>query len=103
MPTSRPLFIHISTIQKALFFERLSLYLHAGIPIAVALSFLSKDAHSPSLFYITKALEENLLKGFPLSQGMMLFPRQFDTFSVGFIRAGESSGGLTETLARLSF
>jgi type IV pilus assembly protein PilC len=102
MKDSQPFFLHIRTEQKALFCKRLSLYLHAGIPIAQGLHFLSEDANSPSVLYIARKLEEHLRDGFPLSQGMMLFPKQFDAFTVGFVRAGESSGRLSETLERLS-
>jgi type IV pilus assembly protein PilC len=88
--------------QQLLFLKRLSLYLHAGVSVTLALSYLKDDAISRGAKQIYTELERTILQGLPLSRGLERYPRVFDTFTTGFIRIGEASGTLTETLERLS-
>jgi type IV pilus assembly protein PilC len=88
--------------QKTLLFRRLALYLNAGVPIVLALSFITEDTVSKKSREILKALEKSVATGQPLSAGLMQFPKQFDQFTVGFVYIGETSGNLSETLERLA-
>ncbi len=97
-----PLFLHFNSQQQILFTRRLALYLHSGIPIARALGHLQEDVPSPSAAHIFAAIEQIIAMGLPLSQGLSTFPQIFDSFVVGFIRTGEASGTLPETLERLA-
>jgi type IV pilus assembly protein PilC len=98
---SLPQFLRFSIGQQALFTRRLSLYLHSGIPISHALAFIRDDATSKSITHILTILGETVASGIPLSEGLRKFPKQFSAFTVGFVQAGEASGTLSGTLARL--
>ena len=102
MSNPRPIFISFNTAQQAEFIRRLALYLRAGIPITRALIFIIADTKSTTTRYLLSSLERTITSGLPLSRALAVFPKHFDTFSVGFINAGEASGTLAETLERLA-
>ena len=99
---TRPRFLRFNTTEHMLFVRRLSLYLESGVPISEALHLLSEDTQSMSALYIFRQLVETVDSGLPLSQGLSLFPKQFDVFSIGFIHVGEVTGSLSVSLERLA-
>ena len=101
-PPRKPRFIRFNTTQQALFARRLALYLRSGIPITQALSFMSEDAASRSSRYLFGVLLQVIETGQRLSSALAQFPKQFDSFAIGFVSVGETSGNLSETLERLA-
>jgi type IV pilus assembly protein PilC len=90
----------LTVTQQMLLARRLAIYLRSGITINSGLLFILEDARSEAA-RILSVLESTVASGQSLSQGLSLFP-SFDTFSIGFVRAGETSGTLSETLERLA-
>jgi type IV pilus assembly protein PilC len=95
-------FSKLSLVQQVLFAKRLALYLQAGISIVEALEYLQHDAQSAAAKILYQHLKETVLRGMPLSVGLEPYSSTFDAFTIGFIRVGESSGTLSQTLERLA-
>ncbi len=92
----------MNTRDKILLFERLSLYLSAGMPILGAIASLRQSAKRASTRAVLVACEDSLQRGHPLSEGLAATPRTFDAFTIGLIAAGESSGNLASSLKRIA-
>ncbi|MCC6201399.1 MAG: type II secretion system F family protein [Gammaproteobacteria bacterium] len=73
----------------------------AGVPILAALADLRDSIERRALREVTAALIESIEGGKTLSGAMADFPDIFDPVFVSLIRAGESSGVLSEVLAKI--
>jgi type IV pilus assembly protein PilC len=94
--------MNYSTHEQVIFFKRLALYLRSGIPITRALSFISEDAHTRNGQRVLAILEQTVSAGLPFSDGLNKFPKTFDAFTIGFVRTGEQSGKLPDTLEHIA-
>jgi type II secretory pathway component PulF len=66
-----------------------------------AVRLLSLRIKEPALRTLCNGLWERLSEGSPLSRAMSEFPAVFDAATINLIQAGEATGSLNDTLARL--
>jgi len=92
-----PLFQKISTTEKRDFIGALILLIKSGIPVNEAFDILYKQSRSPALKRVFEKAKERTEKGTPLYQIFEDDPNFEAAFS-SFIRAGEESGTLDQSL-----
>ena len=83
------------------FLEALHELTSSGLSAGEAVRLLSMRIKEPRLRALCEGLWSRLSEGAPLSRAMAAFPVVFDTSTVNLIRAGEATGSLNDTLARL--
>lgn len=87
--------------QRLPFLEALHDLTTSGMSAGEAVRLLSTRIKEPALRALCTALWERLSEGAPLSRAMADFPAVFDSATVNLIQAGEATGSLNDTLARL--
>lgn len=98
----RSLFAPRITLEDKIFFtKQLAVLLKAGIPILDALELLTEQSER-GLRTLVIALKDGVKEGQSLADGMMKYPKTFDTTYVQLVRAGEASGNLEQVLDRLT-
>ena len=88
--------------QKSLYFRQMQAMLHAGSSIGQALEVASQHDSSAALRRASGEMSKRALMGTPWSQSMRLYPGIFSELQTGIIEAGEGSGTLDRSCARLS-
>jgi type II secretory pathway component PulF len=83
------------------FLESLHDLTSSGLSAGEAVRLLSIRIKEPRLRALSEGLWGRLSEGAPLSRAMEAFPAVFDSSTVNLIRAGEATGSLNDTLARL--
>ena len=73
----------------------------SGLSAGESVRLLSQRIKEPSLRTLCGGLWEKLSEGSPLSRAMADYPTVFDSSTVNLIQAGEATGSLTDTVARL--
>lgn len=86
---------------RADFARRLHNMLRAGIAVPKALVALGEDAPAP-VAAMCNDLADRVQSGTNLSTAMAAYPRAFDEIFCAYLQAGEESGTLVETTARLA-
>ena len=79
----------------------LAILLQAGLPIDRALGFITDNLEAPGERAAFAALHRQVKEGVPLSQAMAAQPAVFPPMAPAMAEAGEASGALGATLARL--
>ncbi len=87
--------------ERLSFLESLYDLTSSGLSAGEAVRLLSNRIKEPRLRELCAGLWERLSEGSPLSRAMSDFPRVFDEGTVNLIQAGEATGSLNDTLARL--
>ena len=83
------------------FLEALFDLMASGLSAGEAVRLLSMRIKEPRLRSLCAGLWERISEGAPLSRAMAEFPQVFDSSITNLIQAGEATGSLTDTLARL--
>lgn len=83
---------------RIMFAKNLSAMLHAGLPLARALSVLERQMSSKTWAIIFKKLIDDLSRGVSLSVSLASFPKTFSTLFISMVGAGEESGSLVQSL-----
>lgn len=83
------------------FLEALHDLTTSGLSAGEAVRLLSVRINEPALRTICSTLWERLSEGDPLSKAMAGMPEVFDEATLNLLEAGEATGNLNETLARL--
>ena len=73
----------------------------SGLSAGEAVRLLSVRIKEPRLRTLCGGIWERISEGAPLSRAMAAFPEVFDPSITNLIQAGEATGSLNETLARL--
>lgn len=73
----------------------------SGMSAGEGVRLLSMRIKEPALRTLCNGLWERLSEGSPLSRAMGEFPAVFDSATINLIQAGEATGSLNDTLARL--
>lgn len=73
----------------------------SGLSAGESVRLLSHRIKEPALRTLCVGLWERISEGAPLSQAMAAFPNVFDQATLNLIQAGEATGSLNDTLARL--
>jgi type II secretory pathway component PulF len=91
----------LTRAQRLPFLEALHDLVTSGMSAGEAVRLLSVRIKEPALRTLSVSLWERLSEGSPLSRAMADFPAVFDSSTVNLIQAGEATGSLNDTLARL--
>jgi type II secretory pathway component PulF len=83
------------------FLEALHDLTSSGMSGGEAVRLLSMRIKEPRLRALSEGLWGRLSEGAPLSRAMEAYPEVFDSSTTNLIRAGEATGSLNDTLARL--
>lgn len=73
----------------------------SGLSAGEAVRLLSQRLKDPALRGLTTALWERVSEGASLSRAMSEFPQVCDEATINLLQAGEATGSLSDTLARL--
>jgi general secretion pathway protein F len=73
----------------------------SGLSAGEAVRLLSVRIKEPRLRTLCAGIWEHISEGAPLSRAMAAFPQVFDSSITNLIQAGEATGSLNDTLARL--
>ena len=93
---------HALTRRECLpFLEALYDLATSGLSAGEAVRLLSVRIKEPRLRALCAGIWEQISEGAPLSRAMASFPHVFDSSITNLIQAGEATGSLNETLARL--
>jgi len=88
--------------ELAAFARQLGALLHAGIPVVACLQSLSRQSRNPALRELIDGLIGRIEGGESVSEALTHYPRVFDDLFISMIRAGESSGQLSEAALRVA-
>jgi type IV pilus assembly protein PilC len=88
--------------EKALFANKLSALVNAGVPIVRSLSLMSAQQRMPLFKRALEAITADVNQGSSLASAMRRWPDVFDRLSIAMVEAGEAGGVLDETLKRLA-
>ncbi len=83
------------------FFESLYDLTSSGLSAGEAVRLLSTRIKEPRLRTLCAGIWERISEGSPLSRALGAYPEVFDSGNVNLIQAGEATGSLNDTLARL--
>jgi type II secretory pathway component PulF len=83
------------------FLEALFDLASSGLSAGEAVRLLSVRIKEPRLRALCSGVWEQISEGAPLSRAMAGFPQVFDTSITNLLQAGEATGSLNDTLARL--
>ncbi|MBM3842267.1 MAG: type II secretion system F family protein [Verrucomicrobia bacterium] len=83
------------------FLEALHDLVHSGLSAGEAVRLLSVRIQEPRLRRLAGQLWERISEGAPLSRAMAASPEVFEPSVTNLIQAGEATGSLNDTLARL--
>ena len=92
----------ISIKEKALFANKLSAMVDAGVPIMRSLDLMRQQQKSPLFRRALTAMTDEVNQGASLGSAMRRWPKVFDNLSIAMVEAGEIGGVLDETLKRLA-
>lgn len=92
----------VSTDQLVLMTRNVSGMLKAGLPLSRALSVIERQSQNPKLKLVIRDVRERIQQGEQFNVALQAYPRVFDELYVSMVRAGEESGGLSDTLGLLS-
>lgn len=93
--------LQLSMKERALFIQRLSIFLRSGIPIVTALMYLAADASATRTKRLFSRITRMVADGNGLAQAFERHGRAFSSFEVAVVRIGETSGRLHESLSYL--
>lgn len=91
----------VSLEEKALFAKHLAVMLRAGMPVLEALE-IARTSTQGKLRAVIAQLERSVASGHMLSTACARHPKIFPNIFVNVVRAGETSGTLTENLENLA-
>ncbi len=74
----------------------------AGLPLSRALAVIERQSRNPRLKGILVQVQARITKGDQFNDALAEFPNVFDDLYIAMVRAGEESGGMSETLQILS-
>lgn len=85
-----------------IFTRQLSTMLNAGLPLAQSLATVQEQTANKALKTITADVIGNINGGSALSDALSKYPKVFNNVYIALVRAGETSGTLDQSLARLA-
>ncbi len=74
----------------------------AGLPLSRSLSVIERQSKNPRLKGVMVDVRERINKGSQFYEALAAYPKVFNDLYVAMVRAGEESGGLSESLTTLS-
>ena len=92
----------ISVRTKALFANKLSALIDAGVPILRSLDLMRTQERSSKLRRALRGMAQDVNQGDSLGNAMRRWPQAFANLSIAMVEAGEAGGVLDETLRHLA-
>ncbi len=92
----------ISAQDRIMLFHNVGMMLQCGIPLVRAMEAIVEQTENPWLADTLVAIGSDLRGGSSLSGALQAHSPPFQPFEVGLVRAGESSGTLSEVLLNLA-
>lgn len=92
----------VPVIERALFARYFALMLRAGLDVKRALAALGQQTKNKSMQTALASVAQDIERGRTLADSMEIFPRAFPTLFVSFVRVGETTGRLQESLEVLA-
>ena len=87
---------------KALFANKLSALVDAGVPILRSLDLMRMQQRSTKMRMALAGMTQDVNQGDSLGNSMRRWPKVFDNLSIALVEAGEAGGVLDDTLKRLA-
>ncbi len=88
--------------EKAVFANKLSALVNAGVPIVRSLDLMANQQKLPMFKRALMKVSLDVNEGIALGTALRQWPKVFDNISIAMVEAGEAGGVLDETLKRLS-
>ncbi len=88
--------------EKAVFANKLSALVNAGVPIVRSLNLMANQQKLPMFKRALMKVSLDVNEGIALGTALRQWPKVFDNISIAMVEAGEAGGVLDETLKRLS-
>lgn len=92
------MFARVSEQELVVFAHNLNTMMTAGLPLSRALSIIERQTKNKLFKETIVSLVDDIGRGSTLSVGMQKFPKIFSPLFVSMVRAGEESGGLSQSL-----
>ena len=92
----------VTVKDKALFANKLSALVDAGVPILRSLDLMRTQQKSTLFREALSGMTRDVNQGDSLANSMRRWPKVFDNLSIAMVEAGEAGGVLDETLQRLA-
>ncbi len=102
LPTSSLSFRKISSKEITAFSRQLSSLIRSGVPILRAIGIVSEQSESPHFKSLLSSVHDDVKNGIPLSVALAKHPRFFPPLYLALVSAGEASGNLDQTLAKIT-
>jgi type IV pilus assembly protein PilC len=94
--------LKLKPFQVSNFSRALYQLINAGISMPRALESIGKDAAIPRLSETCNEMAEKIANGAGIAETFAEYPRAFDSIFCGYLSAGEKTGNLPASLARLT-
>ena len=92
----------VKSAELVIFSRQLATMVDAGLPLVQSLDTLMEQIENPTFKSVVKDLVENIERGSSFSEALSLHPKVFSNLFVNMVKAGESSGTLSEILDRVA-
>lgn len=92
----------VSPKDRVIFTRQLSTMLNAGLPLAQSLATVQDQTNNKALKSIIADVVGSINGGASLSDALSKYPKVFNTVYIALVNAGETSGTLDQSLARLA-
>ena len=86
----------------AVFTRQMATLLHAGIPLAEAMSALSEQSDNKKFQMILAGIKQKVNEGGSFADAMVAHPKVFPDLYTNMVRSGETAGNLDAVLVRLA-
>jgi general secretion pathway protein F len=96
------IFERVKPRDVAVFTRQMATLLHAGIPLAEAMSALSEQSDNKKLQLILAGIKQKVNEGGSLADAMNVHPKVFPELYTNMVRSGETAGNLDAVLVRLA-
>ncbi len=96
------MFERVKIRDVAVFTRQMATLLHAGIPLAEAMSALSEQADNKKLQMILAGIRQKVNEGGSFADALMEHPKVFPELYTNMVRSGETAGNLDAVLVRLA-
>ena len=93
---------HVPSKEVVIFTRQLSTMLNAGLPLSQSLATVQDQTSNKTLKTIIADVVGSINGGAPLSDSLAKYPKVFNNVYIALVRAGETSGTLDQSLARLA-
>ena len=92
----------VKSSELVIFSRQLATMVDAGLPLVQSLDALEEQIENPSFKSVVKDLIDSIESGSSFSDALATHPKVFSNLFVNMVKAGESSGTLSEILDRVA-